>query len=102
LDVGQRDQLRLAMTALAAGDRSAFKPVFSSLWPILRRFCERALRDPDTAHDAAQTALTKLLLHATDYRAGGDGVAASSLMTRSSPRFPPVSLRRRPLQSTRT
>jgi RNA polymerase sigma-70 factor (ECF subfamily) len=75
LDVGQRDQLRLAMTALAAGDRSAFKPVFSSLWPILRRFCERALRDPDTAHDAAQTALTKLLLHATDYRAGGDVVA---------------------------
>jgi len=75
LDAGQRQQLQLAMTALAAGDRSAFGPVFTTLWPLLLRFCERSLRDPDAAHDAAQTALMKLFLHATSFRADGDVVA---------------------------
>ena len=75
MDAGQREQLQAAMTALAAGDRSAFRPVFSTLWPLLRRFCERTLRDPDLAQDAAQTALMKLLHHATDYRPDRDVVA---------------------------
>jgi DNA-directed RNA polymerase specialized sigma24 family protein len=75
LDGGQREELRLAMTALAGGDRSAFRPVFTTLWPLLRRFCERTLHDPDAARDAAQTALMKLLLHATNFRVDGDVVA---------------------------
>jgi DNA-directed RNA polymerase specialized sigma24 family protein len=75
VDAGQREQLQRAMTALAAGDRSAFQPVFSALWPLLRRFCERTLKDRDVAHDAAQTALMKLLLNATSFRVGHDVVA---------------------------
>jgi DNA-directed RNA polymerase specialized sigma24 family protein len=74
VDAGQREQLQRAMAALSAGDRSAFEPVFSALWPLLRRFCERTLHDPDLACDAAQAALMKLLLHATDFRAGHDVV----------------------------
>ncbi len=74
LDAGQREALQLAMRALAAGDRSAFNPVFTALWPVLRRFCHRSLRDADAARDAAQTALLKLFLRASDFRADGDVV----------------------------
>lgn len=75
MDPAEREQLQLAMTALAAGDRAAFTLVFSTLWPLLRRFCERALHDRDVGSDAAQTALMKLLLHATAFRPGSDAVA---------------------------
>jgi RNA polymerase sigma factor (sigma-70 family) len=63
------------MTALAAGERAAFTRVFSTLWPLLRHFCERALHDTDVASDAAQTALMKLLLHAAAFRPESDVVA---------------------------
>jgi RNA polymerase sigma-70 factor, ECF subfamily len=63
------------MVALARGDRSAFRPVFAALWPLLRQFCRRALQDDPLAEDAAQAALMKLFLHATDFRPEGDVVA---------------------------
>jgi DNA-directed RNA polymerase specialized sigma24 family protein len=75
VDPGQREQLQLAMTALAAGERSAFHPVFAGLWPLVLRLCQRSLRDPDVAQDAAQAALMKLFLHAAEFRADGDAVA---------------------------
>jgi DNA-directed RNA polymerase specialized sigma24 family protein len=74
LDAGQRAQLQVAMTALAAGERSAFNTVFAALWPLLRRVCERALQDEDLARDAAQTALMKLFLHAPEFHADGDAL----------------------------
>ena len=61
--------------ALARGDRSAFRPVFELLWPLLNRFCRRALGDDPLAEDAAQGALMKLFLHATEFQADGDVVA---------------------------
>lgn len=75
MDAAQRDQLQRAMKALAEGDRSAFRPVFSALWGILLRFSERALQDADLAQDVAQTALMKLLLHAADFQPERDAVA---------------------------
>jgi RNA polymerase sigma-70 factor (ECF subfamily) len=75
VDPAKREQLQLAMTALAAGDRSAFRPVFAGLWPLVLRLCQRILRDPDVAQDAAQAALMKLFLHATEFHADGDAVA---------------------------
>jgi len=75
VDAAQRDQVQEAMTALAEGDRSAFRPVFTALWGVLVRFCERTLQDPDLAQDAAQTALMKLLLHATEFQPEGDAIA---------------------------
>lgn len=75
MDARQREQLQLAMAALAGGDRSAYHPVFTGLWPVLRRFSERMLHDRDLAQDAAQTALLKLLLHATEFRPDRDVVA---------------------------
>jgi RNA polymerase sigma-70 factor (ECF subfamily) len=63
------------MVALARGDRSAFEPVFATLWPLLRRFCGRALRDPQLAEDAAQGSLMKLFLNASEFREDGDVLA---------------------------
>ena len=75
VDAAKRERLQDAMAALARGDRSAFQPVFQGLWPFLRRFCSRALRDDPLAEDAAQGALMKLFLHATEFRPGADVVA---------------------------
>ena len=75
MDASQRDQVQLAMTALAEGDRSAFRPVFTALWAILLRFSERALHDADLAQDAAQAALMKLLLHAAEFQPERDAVS---------------------------
>ena len=77
MDPRQREQLQAEMTALAAGDRPAFQPAFARHWPLLLRFWQRTLQDPDLAQDAAQAALMKLFLHATEFRADGDAVAWS-------------------------
>ena len=71
----ERERLQRSMVALARGDRSTFHPVFEGLWPLLRRFCLRVLRDEPLAEDAAQGALMKLLFHATDFRPDADVVA---------------------------
>lgn len=54
------------MTALAAGDRHAFHPVFVSLWPLLQRFTSRHL-PPGDAEDAAQQALLNVFSRASEY-----------------------------------
>jgi len=74
VDTRQRAQIQADLTALAAGDRSAYRPVFAALWPLLRRFCEQTLRDLDLAQDAAQSALMKLFLHATEFEPDRDAV----------------------------
>ena len=74
MDTRQRAQIQADLTALAAGDRSAYRPVFAALWPLLRRFCEQTLRDLDLAQDAAQSALMKLFLHATEFEPDRDAV----------------------------
>lgn len=52
---------------LADGDRSAFGPVFSALWPLLRAYAARALGDGPDAEDVAQGALLKLFDQVGDY-----------------------------------
>jgi RNA polymerase sigma-70 factor (ECF subfamily) len=74
VDVAERQRVQEAMAALARGDRSAFRRVFAGLWPLLRTFCGRVLRDEALADDAAQGALMKLFLHATDFQSEGDAV----------------------------
>lgn len=54
------------MVRLADGDRSAFDPMFDALWPLVRRFAERAV-GPADADDAAQVALLKLFERAGEY-----------------------------------
>jgi len=61
------------MTALAAGDRHAFHPVFVSLWPLLKSFTSRHLPAAD-AEDAAQQALLNVLSRATEYEPERDAL----------------------------
>jgi RNA polymerase sigma factor (sigma-70 family) len=75
VDAAQRNQVQEAMTALAEGDRSAFQPVFTALWAVLVKFCDRTLHDQDLAQDAAQAALMKVLLHATEFQPERDAIA---------------------------
>ena len=52
---------------LARGDRSAFRPLYTALWPVLLAFCTRALRDQHDAQDAAQEALLKIYARVGQY-----------------------------------
>ncbi len=63
MERGTESDLQSLMTRLADGDRSAFHPAFTILWPILRRFTSRHLSPPE-AEDAAQEALVKIFRQA--------------------------------------
>ncbi|MBK9259939.1 MAG: sigma-70 family RNA polymerase sigma factor [Polyangiaceae bacterium] len=71
----EREQLHQAMVRLADGDRSAFDPVFVTIWPILRRFALRVMVSPADAEDAAQAALEKVLQRASEFDPSRDALA---------------------------
>lgn len=59
---------------LADGDRSAFQPLFDSLWPLLRRFTMRFLGNQADGDDAAQQALLKVFARAREYDSGREAL----------------------------
>jgi RNA polymerase sigma-70 factor (ECF subfamily) len=63
----RRDQLQSSLTRLAAGDRAAFDEVFRIVWPLVRRFSERALRNAPDAEDTAQNVLIRVLSRAHEF-----------------------------------
>lgn len=63
----ERERFHQAMVRLADGDRNAFDPVFTTIWPVLRRFCQRLMGSPADAEDAAQAALEKIFYHAAEF-----------------------------------
>lgn len=63
------------MVRLAAGDRSAFDPLFAVLWPVLVSFTFRTLPRSSDAEDAAQQALLKVFLRIADFDTSRDGLA---------------------------
>jgi RNA polymerase sigma-70 factor (ECF subfamily) len=87
MDQVERERLHRAMVRLADGDRSAFDPVFTAIWPVLRRFALRVMRSPADAEDAAQTALEKVLYRAAEFDRERDalvwvlGIAANECRT---------------------
>src|SRR5258705_8256855 len=86
MERGVGPDLQSLMIRLADGDRSAFHPVFTALWPIVRRFTGRHL-PPAEAEDAAQETLLKLFRQASRYDpsrsvlAWALGVAGFEIMT---------------------
>ncbi|MCA9600446.1 MAG: sigma-70 family RNA polymerase sigma factor, partial [Myxococcales bacterium] len=62
-------ELDVLMARLADGDRSAFTPVFEALWDPVVRVCQAALQHEEDAADAAQQAMEKILVRASEYDA---------------------------------
>lgn len=61
--------LNALMGRLAAGDRTAFEPLFRALHPRARRFARTRLA-PASAEDAAQSALMRVFAHASRFEPG--------------------------------
>ncbi|HTU59165.1 MAG TPA: RNA polymerase sigma factor [Polyangiales bacterium] len=58
------------MQRLAAGDRSAFDPLYDALCPLVQRLCTRMMRGAPEADDAAQEAMTKVFARASQFEPG--------------------------------
>jgi RNA polymerase sigma factor (sigma-70 family) len=71
----ERDALNAAMRRLAGGDRSAARPVFERLWPVLRALCARTLGDAARGEDVAQQAIVKLFDQASGFDPARDALA---------------------------
>lgn len=69
MDAAQRRQLQDLLARLADGDRAAFPPAFTLLWPVTRAFARAFLRDDAGAEDAAQQALVRVFLRASEFDA---------------------------------
>lgn len=67
MDHDQRRELQDLLARLADGDRAAFPPAFTLLWPVTRSFARSFLRDEAGAEDAAQQALVRLFLRAAEF-----------------------------------
>lgn len=74
MDSAARAELNNCMVRLADGDRTAFRPVFEALWPVLRGFIVRQLPPPD-AEDVAQEALLKIFTRASEFDPGRDALS---------------------------
>ena len=61
------DSLDVLLARLADGDRSAFTPVFQTLWQPTLRLCTRLMGNDADGADAAQTAMVKILERASAY-----------------------------------
>ncbi len=66
MDREQKDELQRLMLRLIDGDRDAFDPIYTALWPVVRRFCARALQGSPDADDAAQVALMKIFTRVSE------------------------------------
>src|SRR5258708_5001475 len=75
MEAAQRRELQRAMTQLADGDRSAFHPVFTLAWPVVRAFAHSFLRDGADAEDAAQQALLRSFERASRFDQTRDALA---------------------------
>lgn len=64
------EELDQAFARVADGDRAAFGPVFSALYPRVRAVCARITGNGADADDAAQAAMMKLFEEAYRYEAG--------------------------------
>jgi RNA polymerase sigma-70 factor, ECF subfamily len=62
--------LEALMLRLAAGDRTAFDPLYDALSPLVQRLTTRMMRGAPEAEDAAQEAMTKVFARASQFEQG--------------------------------
>lgn len=70
-----RARIQALMVRLADGDRTAIEPAFAELWPVVQRFCARALQGEGDAEDAAQQAIVRAFEQAASFDAQRDATA---------------------------
>jgi len=81
------------MARLAEGDRGALRTVFDAFHPLVRKWCQRLLRNAADAEDATQLAMEKLFFQVSDFDAKGDAlgwalaVATAECRTLAKKRF---------------
>lgn len=68
------EALTALMVRFSDGDRAAFAPLFELLWPIVLRYCSRALGSGSDAEDTAQEALVKVFCRIADFDGTRDGL----------------------------
>lgn len=79
------------MVRFADGDRAAFAPLFQLLWPMVLRYCSRALGSGSDAEDAAQEALVKVFHRIADF----DGTRNGLTWVRTISRYEVMTCRRK-------
>jgi RNA polymerase sigma-70 factor (ECF subfamily) len=67
VDAAARRRSTELLAALAAGDRTAFDPLYSMLSPRVRAFCRRAMGNDADGDDVAQDALLKVFERASEF-----------------------------------
>jgi RNA polymerase sigma-70 factor (ECF subfamily) len=75
VDATTRAEIDDALARLADGDRSAFDPMFSALWPIVLSLSTRMLGSGADAEDAAQQAMFKIFDRIGEYDRDRSGVS---------------------------
>jgi RNA polymerase sigma-70 factor (ECF subfamily) len=75
MDAARRRELQQALTRLADGDRSAFHPVFTLAWPVMRAYAASLLHHGADAEDAAQQALLRSFERASEFDPARDALA---------------------------
>jgi RNA polymerase sigma-70 factor (ECF subfamily) len=75
MDPRKRAQIHDWMASFADGDRDAFQPLFSALWPILLAFATRGLGVQSDAEDAAQQTVMKVFSRIVDFDRSRDGLS---------------------------
>jgi DNA-directed RNA polymerase specialized sigma24 family protein len=73
----ERSELSDLLARLADGDRDAFGPAFTRLWPRVRDLAGRILKSDHDADDAAQRAMLAVFSRASEYDRQRDGLAWS-------------------------
>lgn len=79
--------IQAATVRLADGDRSAMPELVAELWPVLRDFAKRGLRDRHDAEDVAQEVLLRICSRISEFDRSRDalswafGIASFEILT---------------------
>ncbi len=75
LTAADRERLRDLLVAAADGDRSALDPLFATLLPATREYCQRVFKGDSLAEDAAQETMVALFRRMSEFDASRDPLA---------------------------
>lgn len=99
MERASRERLRDGLAKLASGDRSAFTPVFETLWPLFLGFATRLARDPVAGEEIAQQALVKVFAAAGRFDPERDALSWSLAFVANEARAARRARRHEPIEA---